>query len=99
MSAVPSYGLSDFGITLEYAFDIHTERELDVLIEKVNAPLSEDTVSNVSPHLTSPSTIAPDIPTNIYDVKKCYFFKNLPKILMCDISNKQFYTVLMGTLH
>ena len=29
----PSYGLSDFGIPVEYGSEIHTEQELDALIE------------------------------------------------------------------
>ena len=79
----PSYGLSDFGIPVEYASHVHTEQELDALIEEINAPLPEDIVSlsNVSPHPTSPSTITPDIPTNSDDVRSV-IFKNFPKILI-----------------
>ena len=66
----PSYGLSDFGIPVEHASHVHIEQELDALIEEINAPLTEDIVSNVSPYPTSPSKITPDIPTNSYDVRK-----------------------------
>ena len=39
-----------------------SEQQLDPLIEEMNAPPTEDDLSNVSPHLT-PSTISPEIPT------------------------------------
>ena len=73
----PSYGLSDFGIPVEYGSDIHSEQQLDALIEEINAPPTEDNVSNVSPHPT-PSTTSPDIPTNSYDVGSVVF-QELPK--------------------
>ena len=61
----PWYGLSDFGIPLEYGGEIHSEQQLDALIEQINAPPTEDNLSNVSPHLT-PLTISPDTTTS-YD--------------------------------
>ena len=73
----PSYGLSDFGIPVEYGSDIHSEQQLDALIEEINAPPTEDNVSNVSPHPT-PSTTSSDIPTNSYDVGSVVF-QELPK--------------------
>ena len=57
----PSYGLSDFGIPVEYGVEIHSEQQLDVLIEEINAPPTEDNLSHVSPHLPL-STISPDVP-------------------------------------
>eukprot|EP00800_Vazella_pourtalesii_P011706 TRINITY_DN2821_c0_g1_i2.p1 TRINITY_DN2821_c0_g1~~TRINITY_DN2821_c0_g1_i2.p1 ORF type:complete len:470 (+),score=58.69 TRINITY_DN2821_c0_g1_i2:459-1868(+) len=62
----PSYGLSDFGIPVEYGSEIHTEQELDALIEEINGPISEDNIPVVSPHHISPSTLTTDFPTNGY---------------------------------
>ena len=82
-----SYELSDFGISIEYASHVHTEQELDALIEEINAPLLEDIISNVSPYLMPPSTITPDIPTNSYDVRSG-IFQELPKDSYLDDSSQ-----------
>ena len=75
----PSYGLSDFGIPVEYGAEIHSEQQLDSLIEEINAPPTEDNLSNVSPSVT-PSTISPDIQTNYYG-EEVLFLKISPRIL------------------
>ena len=42
----PSYGPSDFGIPVEYGAGIHSEQQLDALIEEINVPPIEDNLSN-----------------------------------------------------
>ena len=60
----PSYGLSDFGIPVEYGSEIHTEQELDALIEEINGPISKITsqlcLLIISHHLRSINCRNPD---------------------------------------
>ena len=66
----PSFGLSDLGIPSEIASDIHTEQDLECVIDEINAATADDSKmmpddpsdDEYPPHVTSQTFPIIDLP-------------------------------------
>ena len=68
----PSFGLSDFGVPEEYTSDIHTEEDLDALIEEINSPSIYNLLPSAIPTHSNISLITGSkFSTNSYEVEVC----------------------------
>ena len=68
----PSFGLSDLGIPSEIASDIHTEQDLECVIDEINAAAADDSEmmpddpsdNEYPPHVTSQTFPIIDLPVH-----------------------------------
>ena len=62
----PSFGLSDLGIPSEIASDIHTEQDLECVIDEINAAAADD--SEMMPDASSDNEYPPHVTSQTFPI-------------------------------